>query len=87
MGLVCSDGCVITILQKLKEVLLPSNHRIDSLLKSSLQVLDISEISPCWQDYLLHVDQIIVDGLKNAIQSQLSILLSFLSGNSASKVR
>ncbi|XP_052830108.1 uncharacterized protein LOC128249716 [Octopus bimaculoides] len=75
----------ITILQKLKEVLLPSNHRIDSLLKSSLQVLDISEISPCWQDYLLHVDQIIVDGLKNAIQSQLSILLSFLSGNSASK--
>ncbi|KAI0240668.1 hypothetical protein LSAT2_008579 [Lamellibrachia satsuma] len=58
-----------------ESLVVPSGHRIHSLLEASFKAVEISEASPAWQEYVEYIDAIVLNGLK---QSSLTSLQSML---------
>ncbi|XP_033103095.1 dynein heavy chain 9, axonemal-like [Anneissia japonica] len=56
----------------------PSGQRIHSLLMDSFQAVQISKASPAWEDYVEHIDALVLDGLKEATLKSLRNMLNTL---------
>ncbi|KAK2190790.1 hypothetical protein NP493_68g02015 [Ridgeia piscesae] len=74
--LICSNLLICRQLNEdFENLVVPSGHRIHSLLEASFKAVEISEASPAWQDYVDYIDAIVLNGLK---QSSLASLQSML---------
>lgn len=62
----------------LENLLLSDGHRIHSLVQQSFVACGISEASPAWQEFIMHIDAIILQGLKNLTISSMAALLNTL---------
>lgn len=62
----------------LESLLVSDGHRIHSLVQQSFVACEISEASPAWQEFIMHIDAIILQGLKNLTISSLAALLNTL---------
>ncbi|XP_018424228.1 PREDICTED: dynein beta chain, flagellar outer arm-like [Nanorana parkeri] len=62
----------------LESLLVSDGHRIHSLVQQSFVACGISEASPAWQEFIMHIDAIILQGLKKLTISSLAALLNTL---------
>ncbi|XP_033641711.1 dynein beta chain, flagellar outer arm-like [Asterias rubens] len=56
----------------------PSGQRIHYLLSISFEAVQISRASPAWEDYVDHIDALVLDGLKQASLKSLRSMLNTL---------
>ncbi|XP_068122143.1 uncharacterized protein [Hyperolius riggenbachi] len=62
----------------LESQLILDGHRIHSLVQQSFVACGISEASPAWQEFIMHMDAIVLQGLKKVTLSSLAALLNTL---------
>ncbi|KAM9320087.1 uncharacterized protein PAF06_004553 [Gastrophryne carolinensis] len=62
----------------LEGLFLADGHRIHSLVQQCFVACGIGEASPVWQEFLKHVDTIVLQGLKKVTVSSLAALLNTL---------
>ncbi|XP_071959570.1 uncharacterized protein [Antedon mediterranea] len=68
----------ITLNEEFERQVKPSGQRIHSLLINSFQAVQISAASPAWEDYVEHIDALVLDGLKEATLKSLRNMLNTL---------
>ncbi|XP_022099208.1 dynein beta chain, ciliary-like [Acanthaster planci] len=56
----------------------PSGQRIHHLLGNSFEAVQISRASPAWEDYVDHIDALVLDGLKQSTLKSLRSMLNTL---------
>ncbi|KAH9514965.1 hypothetical protein Btru_021540, partial [Bulinus truncatus] len=59
-----------------ESVVTPASSRIHNLMNESYEVVQISQASPAWKDYVDYIDAIILDGLKLACLTSLRNMLN-----------
>ncbi|KAM4702001.1 uncharacterized protein O3C94_002925 [Discoglossus pictus] len=64
--------------QELGKQLISDGQKIHSLVHQSFVATGISEASPAWQDYIMHIDDLILQGLKKVTVTSLAALLNTL---------
>ncbi|XP_069829066.1 uncharacterized protein [Dendropsophus ebraccatus] len=62
----------------LEALLVPDGQRIHNLVQQSFAACSISEASPAWQEFVMHIDAIVLQGLKKVTISSLAALLNTL---------
>ncbi|XP_075119220.1 uncharacterized protein LOC142194092 [Leptodactylus fuscus] len=63
---------------ELETLLVSDGQKIHSLIQQSFVACGISEASPAWQEFIMHIDDIVVQGLKKITISSLVALLNTL---------
>ncbi|XP_075707241.1 uncharacterized protein LOC142741794 [Rhinoderma darwinii] len=63
---------------ELKALLVPDGHKIHNLVQQCFAACGISEASPAWQEFIMHIDAIVLQGLKKTTISSLAALLNTL---------
>ncbi|XP_075192459.1 uncharacterized protein LOC142291659 [Anomaloglossus baeobatrachus] len=63
---------------ELETLLVPDGLKIRNLVEQSFAACGISEASPAWQDFIIHIDAIILQDLKKVTISSLAALLNTL---------
>ncbi|XP_077155311.1 uncharacterized protein LOC143817709 [Ranitomeya variabilis] len=63
---------------ELEALLVPDGVKIHNLVQQCFAACGISEASPAWQDFIMHIDAIILQGLKKVTISSLAALLNTL---------
>ena len=63
---------------EIERLIKPSGLRIHFLLKNSFQVVQISRASPAWEEYVDHIDALVLDGLKQTCLKSLRSMLNTL---------
>ncbi|XP_075053831.1 uncharacterized protein LOC142139871 [Mixophyes fleayi] len=63
---------------ELTSLLIPDGQKIHSLVEQSFDACGISEASPAWQEFIMHIDAIVLQGLKKVTISSLAALLNTL---------
>ncbi|XP_063809812.1 uncharacterized protein LOC135027842 isoform X3 [Pseudophryne corroboree] len=63
---------------ELESLLIPDGQRIHSLVEQSFVACGISEASPAWQEFIMHIDAVVLQGLKKVTISSLAALLNTL---------
>ncbi|XP_056412427.1 uncharacterized protein LOC130355786 isoform X2 [Hyla sarda] len=63
---------------ELEALLIPDRQKIDHLVQQSFLACGISEASPAWQEFVMHIDAIVLQGLKKVTISSLAALLNTL---------
>ncbi|XP_053409232.1 uncharacterized protein LOC123561373 isoform X4 [Mercenaria mercenaria] len=61
-----------------ESLVVPSGHKIHSLVLNSFEAVQISQASPAWQDFIDYIDAIVLDGLKQATLTSLKTMLNNL---------
>ncbi|KAM4795913.1 dynein axonemal heavy chain 9-like [Rhinophrynus dorsalis] len=64
--------------QELRSLLIPDGQRIHCLVQQSFIACGISEASPPWQDYIMHIDALVLQGLKKVTITTLASMLNSL---------
>ncbi|XP_018102433.1 dynein beta chain, flagellar outer arm [Xenopus laevis] len=64
--------------QEFENILIPDGQKIHSLVHQSLFASGISEASPAWQDYIMHIDSLVLQGLKKVTITSLASMLNTL---------
>ncbi|XP_076457719.1 uncharacterized protein LOC143291635 isoform X3 [Babylonia areolata] len=64
--------------EELENVVVPSGNKIHGLVQNSFEVVQISQASPAWQDYIDYIDAIVLDGLKQSTLTSLRTMLNTL---------
>ncbi|KAE8625049.1 hypothetical protein XENTR_v10006145 [Xenopus tropicalis] len=64
--------------QEFANILIPDGQKIHSLVHQSLVASGISEASPAWQDYIMHIDSMVLQGLKKVTITSLASMLNTL---------
>ncbi|XP_078672103.1 uncharacterized protein LOC144911712 isoform X1 [Branchiostoma floridae x Branchiostoma belcheri] len=60
--------------EDLTSIIVPSGHRIHTLLQESFEAVQISRASPAWEAYVEFVDSIVLDGLKRSTVTSLETM-------------
>ncbi|XP_040278224.1 dynein beta chain, flagellar outer arm-like [Bufo bufo] len=63
---------------ELEALLFPDGQKIHTLVQQSFTACCISEASPAWQEFIMHIDAIVLQGLKKVTISSLAALLNTL---------
>ena len=58
-------------IEQCQDVITLSGRKIHALVHKALHSLGISEVSPGWQNFLLEIEQLVVDGMKSSVISAL----------------
>ncbi|XP_055866060.1 uncharacterized protein LOC106055129 isoform X2 [Biomphalaria glabrata] len=64
------------LIDSFEAVVAPASSRIHNLMNESYEVVQISQASPAWRDYVDYIDAIILDGLKLACLTSLKTMLN-----------
>ncbi|XP_070202269.1 uncharacterized protein [Littorina saxatilis] len=64
--------------EELENLVVPSGNKIHCIIQTSFEVVQISQASPAWQDYIDYIDAIVLDGLKQSTLSSLRTMLNTL---------
>ena len=64
--------------EDLESLVLPAGTRVHGLVRESYDVVQISQASPAWKDYVDYIDAIVLDGLKQATLTSLRVMLNTL---------
>ncbi|MGH0148673.1 UNVERIFIED_CONTAM: hypothetical protein FKN15_020618 [Acipenser sinensis] len=67
-----------TLEHSLERQILPDGQRIHNLVKGSFVAVGVSEASPAWQEYVEHIDILVLQGLKEVTFSSLASMLNTL---------
>ncbi|XP_058857324.1 dynein beta chain, ciliary-like isoform X3 [Acipenser ruthenus] len=77
-----------TLEHSLERQILLDGQRIHNLIKESFVAVGVSEASPAWQEYVEHIDILVLQGLKEVTFSSLaSMLNTLLEGQEAPILR
>ncbi|XP_053561397.1 uncharacterized protein LOC128652486 [Bombina bombina] len=63
---------------QLETVLISDGQKMHEFVHQSFVATGLSEASPAWQEYLMHIDTLILQGLKNVTITSLAALLNTL---------
>jgi dynein heavy chain len=58
-------------MEQYQDMITVSGQKIHTLVHKTLDTLGISEVSPGWQNFLLEIEQMVTDGLRNSVLSTL----------------
>ncbi|KAG8587471.1 hypothetical protein GDO81_005673 [Engystomops pustulosus] len=61
---------------ELEAILVPDGQRIHNLVNQSFSACGVSEASPAWQEFIVHIDAIVLQDLKKVTISSLAALLN-----------
>ncbi|XP_069470025.1 uncharacterized protein [Ambystoma mexicanum] len=64
--------------EDLERQLLPDGQILHSLAQKSFEAVGISEASPAWQEYIQHIDMLVLQGLKKVTITSLASMLNTL---------
>jgi dynein heavy chain len=64
--------------EQLDNTVVPAGHKVHSLVQTSFEVVQISQASPAWQNYIDYIDAIVLDGLKQSTLASLRTMLNTL---------
>ncbi|XP_041092529.1 dynein beta chain, flagellar outer arm-like [Polyodon spathula] len=67
-----------TLEHSLERQIFTDGQRIHNLIKESFVAVGVSEASPAWQEYVEHIDILVLQGLKEVTFSSLASMLSTL---------
>eukprot|EP00057_Strongylocentrotus_purpuratus_P006394 XP_011660868.1 PREDICTED: dynein beta chain, flagellar outer arm [Strongylocentrotus purpuratus] len=64
--------------EEMERLIKPSGLRIHAMLQNSFEVVQISRASPAWEEYVDHIDALVLDGLKQTCLKSLRSMLNTL---------